>query len=156
MSAPTRAGSQRLRVCFASAQTAVLRCKTRRHWLCRWRSHTALDVAAASRGFSRPHRFTQSQLLGSFALNFRSARVNHLSIVGLAARRQGYYGSWLPFLLDAARSAKAWFLMLHAGATSRQEPTAASVPKREQIHRRFMANSVAECPQPRGNAAWAI
>jgi hypothetical protein len=41
---------------FAASQTTVLRCKIRRHWLCRWRSHAALDVAAASRGFSQPHR----------------------------------------------------------------------------------------------------
>ena len=36
---------------LATTQTAVLRCKTRRHWPCRWRSDTAPDVAAASRGF---------------------------------------------------------------------------------------------------------
>jgi len=44
-------------VFFAPSQTAVRRCKTRRLWFCRWRSIPPLDVAAASRGFSRPHRF---------------------------------------------------------------------------------------------------
>ena len=32
------------------------RVKTQRLWLCLWRSHSRNDVAAASRGFSRPHR----------------------------------------------------------------------------------------------------
>ena len=49
----------------------------------------------------------------------QSACVNRRLIVRLAARRQGYYGSWLPFLLDGARSAGGWRLRLHAGATSR-------------------------------------
>ena len=54
--ATTHAGSQRLRVFRSSTNGGALRCKTRRHWLCRWRSEAANDVAAASRGFSRPHR----------------------------------------------------------------------------------------------------
>jgi len=60
-SATTRAGSQRLRVFRSGTNTGALRSKTRRHWLCRRRSDSALDVAAASRGFSRPHRFQQTQ-----------------------------------------------------------------------------------------------
>jgi hypothetical protein len=55
-SATTCAGSQRLRVFRSSTNGGAFRCKTRRHWLCRWRSEAANDVAAASRGFSRPHR----------------------------------------------------------------------------------------------------
>jgi len=100
--ATTRAGSQDF-VFFASAQTAVLRCKTRRHWLYAWRSDAASDVAAASRGFSRPHRFAQSQCNSACASLSQSAYVKRRSIVRLAARRQGRANDGLH--LDRARSA---------------------------------------------------
>jgi hypothetical protein len=78
-------------VFFAAAQTAVLRCKTRRLLPCRWRFDAASDVAAASRGFSRPHRSPHRNSSRIRAL-FKSACVKHRFIVRLAARSQGSTG----------------------------------------------------------------
>ncbi len=59
---------------LAAARFAeALRCKTRRHWLCRWRPHPPRDVAAVSRGFSRPHRFSDLNLLRIRAVSSRLA-----------------------------------------------------------------------------------
>ena len=52
---------------FAPTQTAVLRCKTRRHWLCQWRPDTAMMSplrAVVSRGHIAENLLTAGFLLG--------------------------------------------------------------------------------------------
>jgi len=56
-------------------------------------------------GVSRGHIVSLNHNLLAHPRISQSACVKHRAIVRLAVRRQGYYGSWLPFLLDRARSA---------------------------------------------------
>ena len=70
------------------SQTAVLRGKTRSHWRRRWRSDAASDVAAVSRGFSRPHR-SSNRNYWCIRAGVGSACVKRHSIVRLACACQG-------------------------------------------------------------------
>ena len=53
---------------FASARFALLRCKTPKTLAVPFAIRPRRDVTAASRRFSRPHRFPKSQLRSAFAL----------------------------------------------------------------------------------------